>query len=320
MEKIRNIIRSPIVISLVSLYFILHFLLTTFYNSFRLSSFFWSMSTLLIVGMAIIGLNDEYKYIKNSAVINRKEKSTIDYSLSILIVVLATLLTYFTSYLFEVSTIFSASLICVLLAFIFNKHESEVYSGTIAGMIGLYLCSDWTIALLAGIVTGFAFIFFSPIFSGIGGKGGTIPYAATLVTVRLFVPIKPAHTQVIDKNLIIWSLLAIIMATLITYYLHYFGIVSIVKSAMLVALVFAIIIPDYLYTLTIATFAGTVLGMSSADRVNNFTHLLMISILGFLLFVPSFHILDGIGGKLGILSLTAFLATDGLNKIVKAIK
>ncbi len=66
----------------------------------------------------------------------------------------------------------------------------------------LILCSHWSIALLAALMTGITFILFIPYFKNIGGRGGAMPYIATMVSVRLFLSLNPEQRQPINPELI----------------------------------------------------------------------------------------------------------------------
>lgn len=306
----------PFLFNILSLLYIGQFLYQTIQSSFYAPSFLWTIFTFIICFLIFLGLREEFESTKKKINPHTKEYKLSSQVKTIAAIILNTMLTYFIATYFGVSTIFSASLVCFIFAFVFPSFESEAYSGCLAGMIGAYLCSHWSIALLTALMTGITFILFIPYFKNIGGRGGAIPYIATMVSVRLFLSLNPEQRQPINPELIIPCFLAILISALITYLLHYKNILTGVKAATLISLISAVILPVNLYTITTAIFAGTVVGMSKEDRIEGYGHLFIVAMISFILFIPSFHILDGIGGKIGLLSLLSYQASIGLRKII----
>lgn len=316
-KKITQI--TPIIISAASLIFAAQFLYHTIRSSFEGTSTFWIPIVLVISGLVFVGLRNEFKIVRST----KLKRSDYHYSKllkSLLVILGNTMLTYLFVLWFGTTTIFAASLICVLSAYLFPNHEPEAYSGSVAGMIGVYLSSHWSIAFLTGMITGFTYFLFMPYFKGVGGRGGSIPYVATILSVRLIFDLQPEIRVPIEEELIVPSFITLVLITFLTYLLHQYNVLSVVKAAMIVSLIFSILIPDHLYTITMAMFAGTIVAMSIEERLDNYFHLLVVAVICFILFVPSFHILDGIGGKLGMLSLLSYYSSMGLKSVVLTLK
>lgn len=302
---------TPYIISAASLVFAAQFLFHTLDSSFTTANVFWIILTLSITLLVFVGLRSEMKTLRQTK-LARTDFQIPDLIKSFLVIVSSAFITYFFTGLFNTTTIFSASLICVIYTYVFPDNQPEAYTGTIAGMIGAYLCENWIIALTTAVATGLIFILFKPYFKGVGGRGGAIPYVATTLIVRVLFQIKPRQQVPINSEYIIPVFFTICLVAFLTYLLQEKGVLTIVRSAMIVAFVFSVIIPVEHYTITTAMFAGTIIGMSTAERIENYLHLFLITLFCFILFIPSFHILDGIGGKLGILCLVSYYASLGL--------
>lgn len=320
MKKIKSINFYEVFVFSTTLLFLLDFTFTTYRSSLNFESPIWKIAVLIISLLALVGMLHEFHSAQKSAI------SSITYSFNDVIATIGiisatTVATYYTTLTFDVTSIFSASMICVLCAYLLpNRFEGSVYSGSVAGMIGAYFTSHWLIALLVGVMTSLAYFLFQPSFRGVGGRGGAIPFMGTLFVVRLFL-FKTPHTVVpIEKDLLFPSLVVMLGAALLTYFLHQQNILTIVKAAMIVALMIEIILPIYLYTLVTAGFAGTIVGMSSTKKIENVLHLILITLVCFILFVPAYHMLDGIGGKLGMMCVIGYIAMDGMRVIVNYIK
>lgn len=307
---------TPYLISAASLIFAAQFLFHTIRSSLHDLNTFWIPFILLISLSTFIGLRDEFKFVRQIKL------SPEDYQLSklmqsMLVVIGNVMFTYFVALYLETSTIFAASFVCVVSAYIMPNHQAEAYSGACGGMIGVYLSSHWSIALLTGIMTGLFYILFKPYFLGVGGRGGSLPYSATILTIRLLLNLNPETRTPIEHELIVPSFFTIILVTFLTYFLHKHNILSVVKAAMVVSLVFTLLIPTEYYTITTAMFTGTIVGMSIEERLDSYFHLFVIAIICCILFIPSFHILDGIGGKLGILCLISYYSSNGLKILLQ---
>ena len=308
---------TPYIISAASLIFAAQFLFHTLDSSLITYNVFWVILTLSVILLVFIGLRNEMKTIKETK-LERADFQIPDLAKSFLVIVSSALITYFFTEIFNTTTIFSASLICVIYTYVFPNNQPEAYSGTVAGMIGAYLCGDWVVVLTTAVTTGLVFILFKPYFKGVGGRGGSIPYVATTLVVRLIFQLKPRQQVPIEPEYIIPAFFTIILVAFLTYILQEKEILTIVRSAMILAFIFSIIIPNEYYTITIAMFAGTVIGMSASERIENYLHLFLIILFCFVLFIPSFHILDGIGGKLGILCFVSYYASQGFKIIIQS--
>lgn len=308
----RNITKmTPYLISAASIIFAAQFLYHTIRSSLYSPNYLWVIIIALISLLVILGLAHEFWVVKKVKVDKMDYQTNILLNSSI-VVILNTMATYFLAIWFNTSTIFAASLICVISTYIFPRFQGEAYSGSVSGMIGVFLSGHWFVALFTGISTAIFYVTFNPYFKGVGGRGGSISYSASILVVRAILNLHPEEKPPIQENLILPSLLIIIATTYITFLLHEKEVFTVVQAAMIVSLVFAVLIPSDYYTLTIAMFTGTIIGMSTSARIFNFRHLLLVSLIAFLLFIPAFHILDGIGGKLGMMSLASFYAINGL--------
>ena len=315
MHKLTITKLTPYLISAASIIFAGQFLYHTVQSSFSAPNIMWIIFTVSISILTFIGLRYEFNFSK-AIKLNSDPLRVKKLTKSFIIIVLNTMVTFLLASSFDVSTTFTASLVCVLSTYIFPSNQPEAYSGSVGGMIGSYLCSHWSTALLIGIVSGITFILFFPYFNGIGGRGGSIPYVASMFSVRLLLLLTPTQGTPIDNDYIAPSLITIVLIAFITYLLHKYEILTIVRAAMIIVLIGAILIPETHSTILTALFAGTVVGMSVEDRLDGPIHLAIVAVICFLLFVPSFHILEGIGGKLGILSFIAYHASIGLKIIV----
>ena len=307
---------TPYLISAASLIFAAQFLFETIQSSLFNTNAVWIGIVIFLSLCTIIGLRDEFKFVRQIK-LSSEDFLFADLIKSMLVVILNVMATHLVAVYFQTTTIFAASLVCVISAYTIPSRQPEAYSGSCGGMIGAYLSSHWSIALLVGIMTGLVYILFKPYFLGVGGRGGSLPYTATILTIRLILDVTPESSTPIHSDLIAPAFVTLIAVAFLTYLLHKNNILSVVKAAMVVSLVLTLLIPLNYYSITTAMFAGTIVGMTLEERLDGYLHLLVICLICFLLFVPSFHILDGIGGKLGMLCLVSYYSSNGLKIVIQ---
>ncbi len=311
MKKTSLVKLRSLIIVLASSVFAVQFLFHTLHKSFHIKN---NVEILLILTISLfifLGLHDKIKTVSEREDI-KQTVSLHQIILSIIIVLATTIITYFIAKLFDVSTIFSASAVCLLASFLFPAYEGEALSGVCAGMIGSYLCEDWLTALLIGSVTSALFLAFSPCFLGIGGRGGAIAYVANLICIYFLLDVQPAPRLPMEEKFVFPSLLAVFIGAFAAYSLHKYKLLSPIKATMFVTLLGTILLPSSMLTLKTAVFSGAIIGMSTTNRIHNLTHLVVVTMINYLLFIASFSILDGIGGKLGFIGLLSYKASIGL--------
>ncbi len=130
--------------------------------------------------------------------INAPIDNTDDYIenyLSILFVVFGAVSTYYLNINLELGPVISAGIVGTLSSFT-PKIQSDllklfpvaVYCGAFVGMSSLYVAKDINFILLSGFITGVIFIFSKSVFSGFGGKLGTIAFGGvTLTSLLIFI-------------------------------------------------------------------------------------------------------------------------------------
>ncbi len=307
---------TPYLISAASLIFAAQFLFETIQSSLFNTNALWIGIVIFLSLCTIIGLRDEFKFVRQIK-LSSEDFLFADLIKSMLVVILNVMATHLVAVYFQTTTIFAASLVCVISAYTIPSRQPEAYSGSCGGMIGAYLSSHWSIALLVGIMTGLVYILFKPYFLGVGGRGGSLPYTATILTIRLLLNLNTESSTPMNQEFILPAFFTLVTVAFLTYLLHKNNILSVVKAAMVVSLVLTLVIPLDYYSITTAMFAGTIVGMTLEERLDGYLHLLVICLICFLLFVPSFHILDGIGGKLGMLCLVSYYSSNGLKIVIQ---
>ncbi len=227
--------------------------------------------------------------------------------------------TYSLVHLFDISVVIASSFIGLLGHFLLKKYEVPIYCGSFAGMVSVALFGFFEVAILA-LVCAFVYAHISPLFSGYGGKLGTIAFISSLIVHSLFLD----EFAVVDTDFhLLLLLLTALVGVVSTFYLQHQMKTSAVFASALTSSVFALLV---IYALpayagyAIVFFSASFIGMSSKKRLPGAFFVVFSGLtLGFVyyLFVSLFN---GLGGKLGLMAFISVIITMSISKVYEFIK
>lgn len=305
---------------LTTVFAVLHFFAITFKNAWSLNSSGVFGTVVVLFLLSLVGLIKEFQDVQKfnreaSAKYPMKEKMEI-----LFIFVLAVFLTFLVQFIFKQNSIFAASVISLLMVYLipqtFDIFEITVYTGTIAGMVGTQFISFWPMALLFGLVAGIFYLIFQPSYRATGGRAGLMSYMTSLVFMY-FLNYRPEMGAQIDRSMLLMAFILTFVGVYLTYFLIMKEYLSVVKAAMLVTLIFDLIFPASLSLYTTAGFVGTIIAMTTPAKIRSVPFLSLITFFSFLLLVPAYPLMAGTSGKLGLVTLSGYLAADGISLITE---
>lgn len=301
---------------LAAAFFVFHFVFISFENAWLLKNKVMMVSIVLLFLLAIIALVKEFHDVQKIHQEVRKELSIPEKLKMSLVFTFASFFTYLVQTMTSQNIIFAASFITIIMVYLvpvrFNRFEITVYTGTITGMAEVEFIHHWELALVFGLVSSVFYLIFQPSFRATGGRAGFTSYVNSLFFMYFYLDFQPEIGAQIPNDKVFSGLLFVFAAGFITYFLHQKNILSVVKSAMIVTLFFELIIPENLYLYTLAAFLGTIVAMTGEEKVKNTIFLALTFFLSYLFLIFSYPLLSGTTGKLGLVALTGFLATDGI--------
>jgi hypothetical protein len=215
---------------------------------------------------------------------------------------------------FDVSSVLASSFIGVIGYLFIRKYEVPIYCGSFAGMVSVALFNFWEVGVLA-VLCAFIFTLTKPLFSGYGGKLGTIAFLSSLITFSIFD--KEYLSISGDFSIYVVVLVSLLGVTLTFYLQHYFHTSAVFASAML-SFLFGLVITTFFSNYipyTFVFFAASFIGMSSKQRLPNFVFVILSGlILGLMydIFLEYFH---GLGGKLGLMAMMSVVITSGISSV-----
>lgn len=308
----------------VTALFFVDFIWKTYESAFNFDSMGMIISISLVSLLALVGLRNEFYSVQLHNKAWAKQFKTGEEIKIILAFTFASFATYLSAYIFNLNVSLAASIVVLSMVFLipepFAIFQATVYTGTFTGMVTNQFISNWGLALLLGFVGSLFFLYFQPSFRATGGRAGLNAYMTSVLFIFLFSNVTTGVGTYLEKEMIIPSFLFVLVGSFSAYLLEEKTDLTGVQAAMLVTLILNILIPRNWTPLINAGFMGTFMGTSAPERVGSLSFLFLIEFFAFLLFIPAYPLLAGIGGKLGIITLIGYLAADGTMSLVKHFK
>ncbi|MFW5713360.1 MAG: hypothetical protein ACOCYU_01685 [Brevefilum sp.] len=281
--------------------------------------FFGSAIILIILAGVGIAIFNEAKHLPQKSIPKIKDSQLFLQGISVLI---GALVAYSISHDLGLGPVIAASLVGILAFLVFPKFSVAAYCGAFVGMTSNALLFDWFEVSLAGSLAGIVFVLTKDIFSGAGGKLGTIALIGTslicacLNRAFLVLPIADFQTNA-------WTIAVSMIATPLTFYLNINKKLGPVMASSIVGLAGGLLLPALLpqrgLTLAVVAICASFAGMSSKERCPNLWLILIIAFFTGAIFVFSTPTLGGAGGKLGTIAFAAVLATCGIKNTYERI-
>lgn len=309
---------------LATAFFVFHFVFISFENALMLDSKSMMLSIVVLSLISVIGLVKEFGDVQKHNKTVARQYTILEKIEIIIVYASASFMTYLAQTVFNQNSILAASVVSLLMVYLipktFDIFEITVYTGTITGMAEAEFIHNWPLALTFALLSAMFYLLFQPSFRATGGRAGLMAYISSMLFMYLFLDWEPGIGAQIDSNRMFFSLVLIYLGAFSTYLLHKNNILSVVKSAMFVTLIFNIIFANTFPIYAVSAFLGTIVAMTTPSKLKSLPFLSLIASIAFLFFIYSYPLLAGTTGKLGLVGLTAFLSADGIYILVGWIK
>lgn len=218
----------------------------------------------------------------------------------------------------------SASLVALIASLILPGYGVPIYCGSFVGMTSAELLVGYGDLSLAGTVAGILFVLTADVFTGFGGKLGTIAFAGSLIT-RLGLKREFIVTPVPEWNVIWQVILYSVVATAITYWLSVKRKHGGVMASGIVGITGGLILPavypgEVGRTLAVMVICASFAGMSSAKRFPHIVQMILVGWITGMIFVYSMPLAGGAGGKLGTIAFGSAVAVYGHMTLVRKLR
>jgi hypothetical protein len=231
-----------------------------------------------------------------------------------------TLATFYLNRKLGIGAVLASSLVGVLGALIFKAQAVAIFCGSFAGMSCPITFSSWYCIGAAGVLAGIIFLLGKDLFKGVGGKLGTIAFAATLGASYLR-GIELLSLPMPDWEhaglIIIYSITGVVATFVLN---HRFSHGPVLASA-ITGILAGVLLPSLHgaqlgSTLAIMVFCASFAGMSDRTRLPNEGAACIAGLLCGLVFIHSTPYLGGAGGKLGTIAFGAVIAYSGVDRLL----
>lgn len=224
------------------------------------------------------------------------------------------ILTYALSVNLDLGAVIASSLVGVIAALVVPAYGVPLYCGAFVGMTSAQLLVTHGELAIAGAVAGVVYLLTTDVFSGFGGKLGTIAFTGSVITglglAREFLITPTPEWDVL------WIIMACsIIATVSTYTLNVKLGHGPVMASSVVGLTGGLILPA-LYpeigsTLAIMAVCASFAGMSGEQHFPRLIQIVLVGAITGAIFIYSMPLLGGAGGKLGTIAFGSVLAVKG---------
>jgi len=232
-------------------------------------------------------------------------------------VFLGGILAYILSTDVRLGAVVAASLVAILAHLIFPEYDVPAYCGAFVGMTSNELLFNHQEVALASLVAGLIYALTRNVFSGFGGKLGTIALIGAVVT-GLGMGRQFLITPIFDWQTNAMILLTAAIATPLTFYLNFNRkngpVIASAVVGLIAGLIFPILFPKYGNILAVVAICASFTGMTNQQRCPVFWQIIINGILTGIIFVFSAPLFGGAGGKLGTIAFAAVLATCGYTR------
>jgi len=231
--------------------------------------------------------------------------------------------TYEISHTLALGAVVASAVVGLMAAAIFPNHGAAIYCGSFVGMCSSSYLTGFHDLMVAALIAGMLFSISEDVFPGMGGKLGTIAFGGALLAGlsfrRQFVILPMPSAEVA------WRIvLAATAATMLTFWLSTRRNLGAVRASSLVGLLGGLlapaIFPQIGEPLAVVVICASFTGMSSPERMPFPWMVLAAGLLTGIIFLYSFSIFGGAGGKLGTIAFGASLAVWGAREVFVKLK
>jgi hypothetical protein len=231
-----------------------------------------------------------------------------------LAVVIGGVVTFYFSRDLALGAVVASGLIGILAHMIVPEYGVPAYCGSFVGMSSSALFFQHYEVALASIIAGVVYVLSRDVFSGFGGKLGTIAFIGASIAAfslgREFLA-----SPISDWTTNLWVLLFSFIAAPLTFFLSCNlkngPVLASGAVGLLGGLILPVLFPQIGNLLAVVVICASFTGMSNATRCNKFWVMLVAGLITGILFVFTTPLLGGAGGKLGTIAFAAIISTNG---------
>lgn len=215
-----------------------------------------------------------------------------------------------------------ASALIGLIAYVLLKpYHKAAYCGSFAGMIGSAYLSVFSLIGL-GILLPLVYLISQSFFNGLGGKLGTIAFVSGIFVIA----IQPEYvwfqtTPLLEVSYVFVFLISYISIIVLWLLKNLFRLDSVFVSSafsLLMAMVFIQVSNGLIWMMIV--FASSFVIMTDHDQMDTMFMITIAPLILGALYISTFQVLPGIGGKAGLMALITVIATKAVQTTLKRVR
>ncbi len=231
-----------------------------------------------------------------------------------LAVLCGAIFTYALSVTLELGAVIAASLVGILAALVVPAYGVPLYCGAFVGMTSAQLLVTHGELAIAGAVAGAVYLLTTDVFSGFGGKLGTIAFTGSVITglglAREFL-ITPTPDWDVLWIIIVCSIIATVSTYTLNVKLRHGPVLASSVVGLTSGLILPALYPEIGSTLAVMAVCASFAGMSGEQHFPRLTQMVLVGAITGAIFIYSMPLLGGAGGKLGTIAFGSVLAVKG---------
>jgi hypothetical protein len=230
--------------------------------------------------------------------------------------------TYEFNHSLALGAVVASAIVGLIGAAVFPRHAAAIYCGSFVGMASSSFLMGFHDLMVAALIAGLLFSISEDVLGGFGGKLGTIAFCGVLIAGLGFKRQFEIHP--VPPPELAWRIvLSAIAATMLTTWLSTKRNLGPVRASCLVGLIGGLlapaVFPQYGNSLAVVIICASFTGMSSSERMPSYWMILAAGLLTGIIFLYSFSLFGGAGGKLGTIAFGACLAVWGARETLLKI-
>lgn len=233
-------------------------------------------------------------------------------------VVIGAISTFVLNHDIGLGAVLAAGLVGIIGALIFPSYAAAIYCGAFIGMSSSEIFHGYIHVIIAAFVAAIVFLATKYVFTGFGGKLGTIAFIGVAISVVLsekkFLKVQKPEWKILPL-IVIFSVLGAVTTYILNVRLKKDPVMSSAAVGISAGLLLPQIYPEFGEILATIVICASFAGMSSKERIPNEFYMILTGIICAITFVYTFSYLGGAGGKLGTIAFGSVIVVSLLQRV-----
>lgn len=214
--------------------------------------------------------------------------------------------------------VLAAGLVGIFGALFFPAYGAAIYCGAFIGMSSSEIFHGYVHVIVAALIAAIVYLTTKYVFTGFGGKLGTIALIGVAISVVLtekeFLKVQRPGWD-IAPLIIIFSVLGAVVTYILNVRLQRDPVMSSAAVGISAGLLLPQIYSEFGELFATIVICASFAGMSSKERIPNEFYMILAGIICAITFIYTFSYLGGAGGKLGTIAFGSVIVVSLLQRV-----